>query len=86
MKLHLVDEYLEPHRDFLSKCYSQNLFIASGPQIPRTGGVILSQIKDRSQLEELLNQDPFKINGVAEYTVIEFTPLKHHPNFSSFLD
>lgn len=84
--LHIVDKHLEAHREFLTKCYAQNLLIASGPQIPRTGGVILSQIHDRSQLDHLISQDPFNINKIAEYTIIEFNPVKYHANFSSFVE
>jgi uncharacterized protein YciI len=81
----IVDKHLEAHRAFLTKCYAQDLLIASGPQIPRTGGVILSQIQDRGQLDEIISQDPFNINKIAEYTIIEFDPVKYHANFSSFV-
>ena len=84
--IEVVDEYLVAHRTFLGECYEKDYFIASGPRSPRTGGVMLSQLKDREQLEALLKQDPFYINGIAEYEVIEFTPVKYHKNFSSFVE
>ena len=83
--IEIVEQYLVVHREFLESGYKKNYFIASGPQIPRQGGIILSQLKDRIQLEEIINHDPFKINQIAEYSIIEFDPVKYHENFSTFV-
>lgn len=83
--IEMVDQYLVEHRNFLEKHYQQNAFVASGPMNPRTGGIIISQLKSREKLDEILKQDPFYINGIADYEVIEFSPVKFHPDFSSFL-
>ena len=84
--LALVDECLSAHAAFLDNGYQKNYFIVSGKKVPRTGGVIFSQLKDRSQLESIMKQDPFHINEVADYEIIEFIPGKHHPNFSLFIE
>lgn len=83
--IEIVDQYLVEHRAYLDECYQKNGLIASGPQIPRSGGIMLSQLKDRPQLEALLHQDPFWINEVAEYTIIEFDPVKYHKHFAVYL-
>jgi uncharacterized protein YciI len=80
-----VDKFLVEHRAYLDEGYRNNYFIASGPKNPRTGGIILSQLTDRAILEAVLQNDPFLIHGVAEFDVIEFSPVKYHPNFSSFI-
>jgi len=80
-----IDKHLVEHREFLEKGYKNNYFVASGPKNPRTGGVIISQLKDRDQLETFLKQDPFQIHQLAHYEIIEFNPVKHHVNFSSFI-
>ncbi len=49
-------------------------FIASGPQSPRVGGVIMIKGESRAAVEAIIAQDPFNINGVADYQIIEFTP------------
>jgi uncharacterized protein YciI len=84
--LEIVDKYGPAHRALLDEGYQKNYFIASGPRNPRTGGVIFSQLKDRSKLEEFIKSDPFYIHGVADYEIIEFTPGKYHPDFSSFIN
>lgn len=84
--LEIVDHYLAAHRAFLAEGYLKNYFIVSGPQNPRTGGIILSQLTDREQLQKILQQDPFYQEQVADYEFIEFDPVKYHPDFSSFVN
>lgn len=84
--IEIVDKHVVEHRAFLERCYKQNFFIASGPQKPRSGGILISQLKSREQLEELLKEDPFAIHQIADYNIIEFEPIKYHPNFLSFID
>ncbi len=80
-----VDKHLSAHREFLDEAYIKNYFVASGPKMPRTGGIMISHLTDRNLLEDLLNNDPFKVNDVADYKIIEFTPTKYHSNFATFV-
>ena len=48
--------------------------IASGRKIPRTGGIILSNLSDQKKLLNIIEEDPFKKNNLAEYEIIEFEP------------
>lgn len=80
-----VDAHVVAHRAFLDEGYRNNYFVVSGPRIPRTGGIIISQLTDRAQLEAILKNDPFQIHGVASYEIIEFTPLKYHQDFKEFI-
>lgn len=81
-----IDHYLLEHRKFLDRGYKNNYLVVSGPRNPRTGGIILSQLNNRNQLEDFLKEDPFYIHDVASYDVIEFTPVKYHADFSSFIE
>lgn len=83
--LEVVDQYLAAHREYLDKCYQNNLLIVSGPQNPRTGGILLSHIKERKELDQLLAHDPFTINGITDYEVIEFDAVKFHPALADCL-
>ncbi|MEZ4955681.1 MAG: YciI family protein [Saprospiraceae bacterium] len=69
-----VDEYLEEHVVYLKKQYANNVFIASGKKVPRTGGVIFSKLKNKKDLLRILDEDPFKVNNLADYRIIEFIP------------
>ena len=69
-----VDRFLAAHREYLAKHYAAGDFIASGPQIPRVGGVIMIKANDRTAVEAIIAQDPFNINDIADYQIVEFSP------------
>ncbi len=69
-----VDKYLPKHVDFLKKQYDAGFFLASGRKVPRSGGVILARADNRQVMEDILNEDPFRVNGVAMYEITEFIP------------
>ena len=62
------------HIEYLQNQYEKGNFIASGRKIPRTGGIIFSKVDNIQKLEEILEQDPFKINNLARYDIQEFIP------------
>ena len=72
-----VDKYLQAHREFLDYHYKQGLLLASGPMKPRTGGVLIALSNNREDLESVLQQDPYFMADIAEYEIIEFSPIKH---------
>ena len=69
-----VDKYLQAHREYLAENYAAGKFIASGPQTPRVGGVIMMKGESREVVDALIKQDPFHINDIADYQIVEFTP------------
>ncbi len=69
-----VDRHLQAHREYLSKHYAAGDFIASGPQTPRVGGVIMMKATDRAVVDSIIAQDPFNINGIANNQIVEFSP------------
>lgn len=80
--LDVVDAHLAAHVEFLKRQYGEGCFIASGRRVPRTGGVILARATSREALQDVLRQDPFLVNGVADYEVIEFTPTMTAPELA----
>jgi len=76
VELDKVDQFLDEHIEFLNKQYALGNFMASGRKVPRTGGIILSNIKDKSALEQIIEQDPFKSQDLADYELIQFVPSK----------
>lgn len=71
-----VDCFLQAHRDYLTKHYTAGDFITSGPQTPRVGGVIMMKATNRDAVDAIIAEDPFNINGIADYQIVEFTPTK----------
>lgn len=81
-----VDRFLQAHRDYLAEHYAEGDFIASGPQNPRIGGVIMIKADDRAAVDAIISQDPFNINGIADYQIVEFNPTMFcEPSLSDIL-
>ncbi|MEX0298645.1 MAG: YciI family protein [Kordiimonas sp.] len=71
-----AEPFLEAHLEFINAQYEAGLFLASGPKVPRTGGVVLAQSNSRDKIEATLKNDPFVEHAVARYTVTEFHPRR----------
>ncbi|MDP9931722.1 uncharacterized protein YciI [Variovorax paradoxus] len=74
-----LDVLMDAHMTWLRKHYESGLFLASGRQVPRKGGVIFARSGERAALEAVLARDPFVQNGVATTEVIEFVPSMTAP-------
>jgi uncharacterized protein YciI len=80
-----LDAHMKAHVAFLQKYYKQEIFLASGRKVPRTGGIILAAGKSKEAIEEILQEDPFYTHGLAEFTVTEFLTSQTHPAFKKLL-
>lgn len=67
-----IDVHLPAHRAWLQSGYRDGWLLVSGPQRPRTGGVLLARARDAAEVWSLLDADPFRREGLADYQVIEF--------------
>ena len=83
--LEAVEKYLQEHINFLNHYYAEGLFIASGRKNPRTGGIILMQGKNKEAVQEIIMQDPFYKNKIAQYDIIEFEASKYCPELKNIL-
>jgi uncharacterized protein YciI len=84
--LEKVDAHVAAHRVYLDKYYALDKFICSGAQNPREGGVILCNADCKEEVRKMIAEDPFFINQVAEYDIIEFTPSKYAAAFRPFIE
>ena len=78
-----IDEEMDAHREWLDAQYEDGVFLASGAQIPREGGVILAAGLPRLELEARLSLDPFKQKELAEYTIVEFEARRVKPGLEA---
>jgi uncharacterized protein YciI len=82
--LEKIDAHMTEHVKFLNKYYKQNVFIASGRKVPRTGGIILALANSKDEVETIFKEDPFYIHKLAEFSVIEFQTSQTHPTLKDF--
>ncbi len=73
----------DAHREYLDGFLRKGILVASGPMVPRTGGVIWFRNVDRGQVEAMVQDDPYAKAGVASFRILEFEPKKRAPDFMS---
>ena len=83
--LEQLDAHMTEHVKYLHKYYKQNVFLASGRKVPRTGGIILALAPSREVVDEIIKEDPFYLHKLAEFTVTEFLTSQSHPELKKLL-
>jgi len=83
--LEQLDTHMTAHVKFLKKYYQQNIFVASGRKVPRTGGIILAMAESKEALERIIAEDPFYTHKLAEFTITEFLTSQMHPEFKKLV-
>lgn len=71
-----LSDLVGEHRKFLDEGYKSKLLLLSGPQNPKTGGIVIARAEDEKEIKEFFRNDPYNLNNVAEYRFIEYTPVK----------
>ncbi len=71
-----IEETVAAHRAHLQTGYDQGLLLASGPQVPRSGGILIARAPTREALESFIARDPYRVQDLADYRLIEFQPVK----------
>ena len=78
-----VNKVLEAHLEYLDKYFEKWKFICTGKKsCPELGGVILFDSNNLEEAKKILYEDPFYIEEIADYEIIEFQPVKFSQNFS----
>jgi uncharacterized protein YciI len=74
-----IDLVLPDHAEWLVKQYEHGHFLASGRRVPRIGSVIIARPMSRGKLDAILASDPFAVQHLAKYEVIEFIATRTAP-------
>jgi len=85
-QLEEVEKHLAEHIIFLNKYYDSGNFICSGRKNPRTGGIIICNAKNMEEVNEIISEDPFNENGIANYDILEFQPTKYAEDFKVLVE
>jgi uncharacterized protein YciI len=80
-----VAEVVPEHRDWVLGHYESGVMLASGPQEPRVGGVLLLRCTSLDEARAIVDADPLVTRGVARYDLVAFQPTPA-PHRSSALD
>lgn len=64
------------HRDYLLELAEQGKVAVAGPLADSSGGVVIYQAEDTDELNKLLDNDPYHLEGaIAERSVREYVPV-----------
>ena len=81
-----IDAQMAAHVRFLKKYYASGNFLVSGRKIPREGGIILAVGKNREQIQEIVEEDPFFEHGLADFRIIEFRASQRADDIQKRID
>ena len=80
-----IEKNLAEHIKFLDKYYENKKFLISGRRNPRTGGIILVNSNSLEEVSQIIREDPFYVNNLADYEIIEFIPTKFISRLSDII-
>ncbi|MFQ1015593.1 YciI family protein [Avibacterium paragallinarum] len=69
-----VSALLDGHRAWLKQYAEEGNFLLFGPYDNHQGGLILAQANSETALQDILAEDVFYHNGLADYQVTAFSP------------
>ena len=84
--LSLIDAHMAAHVKFLKKYYASGNFLVSGRKVPRDGGIILAVGNSRSEIEAIVNEDPFHKHSLADFRIIEFRASQRAEDIQNRID
>lgn len=64
-----IQQQQADHRNWLVANTRAGRIVVAGPLESRTGGLIVAQCAERSELNRMMDEDPFVIHGLVELQV-----------------
>lgn len=74
--LEQIGEITPEHRAFLQTGYERGWLLMSGPQVPRTGGMVVGRAPSLEAMQQFFLDDPYQKKGAATYRFVEFDPVR----------
>lgn len=71
--LEAVQKHTDAHRAYLQGLKQEGLLLASGPMVPRNGGMLLVRVPDgeaQATLDSIRDNDPYVRFGVAQHELL----------------
>jgi uncharacterized protein YciI len=71
-----VDDARDAHIAYLDDLEARGFVVAAGRQDPADGGVIVFDVDTADEARELIANDPYVLQGLAEYTATGWKPTR----------
>lgn len=79
-------EFMDEHMRWIKSGLDSGIFLLAGSLQPAAGGALLCHNASRSEIESLVNKDPFVVENVVQPEIIEITPSKVDDRLSFLLN
>ncbi|WP_295698446.1 YciI family protein [uncultured Helicobacter sp.] len=76
---------LDEHRTYLKMGYEKGFLLASGPRIPKDGGIIIGKFASKDEAITFSQNDPFTRHNLAQYEILTFEVVLHAEILKDFL-
>lgn len=70
-------EFMEKHKEWLSRGFSQEKFVLAGSIAPGMGGAIIAKGQSAEEISRFVNEDPFVIEDIVRAEVLEVNPSRY---------
>jgi len=78
-------QFMDGHNAWLKDGFAKGTFLLAGTIQPKLGGAVLAHNATLEQIQEIVKQDPFVVEGVVAVEIIEITPSKVAPQLEFLL-
>jgi uncharacterized protein YciI len=85
VSLEQIDVYMKEHVEYLEKYFTSGNFFIAGRKDPKDGGIIVALASDKTQMENIIKQDPFYTNNLADIKITEFSGGRRAKNIDELL-
>jgi uncharacterized protein YciI len=75
--IEVIEAATDAHRAYARELKAAGTLLASGPLVPRTGGVLLLRVPDDNSaaaLDAVRDGDPYWTQGLANYELLPWNP------------
>lgn len=70
-----IDEnIMQEHMAYSKKAMDEGLILMSGLKSNMSGGLFIMKAESVEKVENYLSSEPFKISGIQDYNITEFSP------------
>lgn len=81
-----ASQFMEAHNDWIKRGFDSGIFLLSGGIKPHLGGVVFAHNIALSDLQDLINDDPFVANNVVKAEIIQIAPERCDKRLAFLMD
>jgi uncharacterized protein YciI len=80
-----ASKFMDAHMKWLKQGFDDEVFILAGGIKPHSGGAIIAKNSSIELIKSRVTQDPFVIQNIVEFEILEINPSKMVEGFTELL-